>query len=237
MHQCLRAADDLAADGIMARIIDLYSVKPVDRATLADAAAATSSRLVIAEDHYPQGGLGAAVLEALAGTGLPLRVRQCAVSGLPAPAPGRADGSRGHLRVTHRRAARSRQGLKKRRPMMGTDVRVRRVYDEPSPEDGARVLVDRVWPRGMRKDAARLDEWAKDVAPSAELRTWYRHDPAKFDEFRRRYTAELAQPGAKEALARLRALAADRPVTLLTATRDLDLSQAAVLAGLLRETT
>jgi transketolase len=83
VHQCLRAADDLAADGIMARVIDLYSVKPVDRATLADAAAATSSRLVIAEDHYPQGGLGTAVLEALAGTGLPLRARQCAVSGLP----------------------------------------------------------------------------------------------------------------------------------------------------------
>ena len=93
---------------------------------------------------------------------------------------------------------------------MGTAIRVRRVYEEPSPEDGARVLVDRVWPRGMRKEAARLDEWAKDVAPSAELRTWYRHDPAKFDEFRRRYTAELAQPGAKEALARLRVLAADR---------------------------
>src|SRR6185437_7981040 len=83
VHQCLRAAGDLAADGIAARIIDLYSVKPVDQATLADAAAATGGRLVIAEDHYPQGGLGAAVLEALAGTGLPLRVRQCAVSGLP----------------------------------------------------------------------------------------------------------------------------------------------------------
>jgi transketolase len=83
VHQCLRAADDLAADGITARVIDLYSVKPVDQATLADAAAATGGRLVIAEDHYPQGGLGAAVLEALAGAGLPLRVRQCAVSGLP----------------------------------------------------------------------------------------------------------------------------------------------------------
>jgi transketolase len=83
VHQCLRAADELAADGIAARIIDLYSVKPVDHATLTDAAAATRGRLVIAEDHYPQGGLGAAVLEALAGTGLPLRVRQCAVSGLP----------------------------------------------------------------------------------------------------------------------------------------------------------
>jgi uncharacterized protein YeaO (DUF488 family) len=118
---------------------------------------------------------------------------------------------------------------------MGADIRVRRVYDEPTPQDGTRVLVDRVWPRGMRKDAARLDEWAKDVAPSAGLRTWYQHDPAKFGEFRRRYTAELAESGPQEALARLRALAADRPVTLLTATRELDLSQAAVLAGLLRE--
>jgi transketolase len=83
VHQCLRAADDLAADGITARVIDLYSVKPVDEATLADAAVAAGGRLVIAEDHYPQGGLGAAVLEALAGAGLPLRVRQCAVGGLP----------------------------------------------------------------------------------------------------------------------------------------------------------
>jgi uncharacterized protein YeaO (DUF488 family) len=119
---------------------------------------------------------------------------------------------------------------------MGTDIRVRRVYDDPSPDDGARVLVDRVWPRGLRKDAARLDEWAKDVAPSTDLRTWYRHDPAKFNEFRRRYAAELAAPGSREALARLRTLAADGPVTLLTATRDLNLSQAAVLAQLLRET-
>jgi transketolase len=83
VHQCLRAADDLAAGGITARVIDLYSVKPVDQATLTDAAAAAGGRLVIAEDHYPQGGLGAAVLEALAGTGLQLRVRQCAVSSLP----------------------------------------------------------------------------------------------------------------------------------------------------------
>jgi uncharacterized protein YeaO (DUF488 family) len=119
---------------------------------------------------------------------------------------------------------------------MNTGIRVRRVYDDPSPEDGARVLVDRIWPRGLRKDAARLDEWAKDVAPSTELRTWYHHDPAKFGEFRQRYTAELEQPGPREALTRLRALAAGKPVTLLTATKDLDLSQAAVLAGLLGET-
>ena len=119
---------------------------------------------------------------------------------------------------------------------MGTDIRVHRIYDDASPEDGARVLVDRVWPRGLRKDAARLDEWAKDVAPSAELRTWYRHDPAKFGEFRRRYLAELAEPGPREALSRLRTLAAHGPVTLLTATRELGLSQAAVLADVLRET-
>ena len=118
---------------------------------------------------------------------------------------------------------------------MDTDIRVRRVYEEPSPADGARVLVDRIWPRGLRKDAARLDEWAKDVAPSTELRTWYGHDPAKFDEFTRRYTAELDEPGARQALTRLRALAADRPLTLLTATKDLDLSQAAVLARLQRD--
>jgi uncharacterized protein YeaO (DUF488 family) len=116
------------------------------------------------------------------------------------------------------------------------DIRVRRVYAEPTAEDGARVLVDRIWPRGLRKAAARLDEWAKDVAPSTELRTWYQHDPAKFDEFRRRYLAELSEPPAAGALARLRALAARRRVTLLTATREVDLSQAAVLAELLRET-
>lgn len=149
---------------------------------------------------------------------------------------GRVDGGRGHLRVPdRRRCPRAGEGLKKWRQSMSTGISVRRVYDDPSPEDGARVLVDRVWPRGLRKDAARLDEWAKDVAPSTELRTWYHHDPAKFEEFRQRYTAELEQPGPREALTRLRALAAGKPVTLLTATRDLDLSQAAVLAGLLGE--
>ncbi len=111
---------------------------------------------------------------------------------------------------------------------------MRRVYDDPAPADGARVLVDRVWPRGLRKDAARLDDWARDVAPSTELRTWYQHDPAKFSEFRRRYVAELKAPPGRAGLARLRALAADGPVTLLSATRDIDISQAAVLADLLR---
>lgn len=118
---------------------------------------------------------------------------------------------------------------------MGADIRVRRVYDDPQPGDGARVLVDRVWPRGLRKDAARLDDWAKDAAPSAELRTWFRHDPAKFAEFRRRYAAELAASGPQAALDRLRGLAASGPVTLLTATRETGISQATVLADLLRQ--
>lgn len=116
------------------------------------------------------------------------------------------------------------------------DVRVRRVYEEPSAADGARVLVDRIWPRGLRKDAIRLDDWAKDAAPSAELRTWYGHDPAKFSEFRQRYLQELAGSTQRAALGRLRALAsAGKPLTLLTATRDVEHSQAAVLAQLLRQ--
>jgi len=111
---------------------------------------------------------------------------------------------------------------------------VRRVYDEPEATDGARVLVDRVWPRGLRKDALKLDDWAKDVAPSAALRTWYGHDPAKFDEFRARYLDELGAPPQRAALDRLRARAAAGPLTLLTATRDVGHSQAAVLATLLQ---
>jgi uncharacterized protein YeaO (DUF488 family) len=116
---------------------------------------------------------------------------------------------------------------------MTSDVRVHRVYDSPAPGDGARVLVDRIWPRGLAKDAAQLSEWAKDIAPSTGLRAWYQHDPAKFDEFRRRYMAELAAPGPRETLSRLRAMAADGPVTLLTASKDVVISQAAVLADLL----
>ena len=113
-------------------------------------------------------------------------------------------------------------------------IRVRRAYDEPEPDDGARVLVDRLWPRGVSKQAAHLREWAKDVAPSDELRRWYGHDPAKFDEFRRRYLAELDQPEERTAVDQLRGLAASGTLTLITATKDVQISQAAVLADLLR---
>ena len=114
------------------------------------------------------------------------------------------------------------------------DVRLRRVYDEPGDQDGIRVLVDRRWPRGVSKSKADLDEWCKAVAPSTTLRKWYDHDPAKFDEFTRRYRAELEEPEPAEALQHLRELTDGHRLTLLTATKDPDVSQAAVLAGLLR---
>ena len=112
-------------------------------------------------------------------------------------------------------------------------VRVRRVYDPPAPTDGRRVLVDRIWPRGLAKDRAAIDLWLREVAPSTELRRWYGHDPARFDEFARRYREELAGGERAEALQRLRDLARAGPLTLLTATRDAERSQAAVLATLL----
>jgi uncharacterized protein YeaO (DUF488 family) len=113
-------------------------------------------------------------------------------------------------------------------------IRFRRVYDQPEPDDGARVLVDRIWPRGLSKQAAQLQEWDKDVAPSNDLRRWYGHEPDKFGEFRRRYLAELGQPEQRAAVGRLRQLAADGPLTLLTATKNVQISQAAVLADHLR---
>ena len=113
------------------------------------------------------------------------------------------------------------------------EVRVRRVYDEPDDNDGVRVLVDRIWPRGMTKARAALDEWCKDVAPSTELRKWYSHDPAKFEEFTRRYRVELEQADRGQALQHLRNLAADGRLILLTASRDVDISEAAVLAAIL----
>ena len=115
----------------------------------------------------------------------------------------------------------------------GPKVRVRRVYDEPAGDDGARVLVDRLWPRGLTKARADLTEWCKEVAPSTELRRWYGHDPAKFKEFARRYRAELEQPERAAALRHLHDLASSRSLTLLTAVRDTDISEAAVLADLL----
>lgn len=114
-------------------------------------------------------------------------------------------------------------------------MRACRVYDPPGPEDGARVLIDRLWPRGLRKDSARFDEWCKEVAPSTELRTWYGHRAARFAEFAQRYQEELTEASRAAALAHLAELAeANRTLTLLTASKDLDLSHAAVLAEAIR---
>ncbi|WP_105972367.1 DUF488 domain-containing protein [Streptomyces geranii] len=115
-------------------------------------------------------------------------------------------------------------------------VRVRRVYDPPEPDDGVRVLVDRLWPRGLSKDAARVDEWPKALTPSTELRRWYhaQEDTAdSYEEFRRRYEAELAAPEAAESLDALRELVGRGPVTLLSATKSPDHSHASVLVELL----
>lgn len=112
-------------------------------------------------------------------------------------------------------------------------IRVRRIYDDPSPDDGSRVVVDRLWPRGVSKENAALDQWCKDVAPSPDLRRWYRHDAELFDEFADRYREELGNGAHAEALSELRALAAHGALTLLTATKHPELSEAAVLAELL----
>jgi uncharacterized protein YeaO (DUF488 family) len=113
-------------------------------------------------------------------------------------------------------------------------VQVRRVYEEPMRGDGARVLVDRVWPRGLTKARAHLDEWCKQVAPSTELRKWYGHAPERFEEFVRRYHRELKEPEQAVALAHLGELAKAGTLTLLTATRQPETSEAEVLADLLR---
>ena len=118
--------------------------------------------------------------------------------------------------------------------MAAGNIRVRRVDEQPERGDGTRVLVDRIWPRGLTKAKAALDEWCKDVAPSAELRKWYSHDPDRFEAFGRRYQAELKDPRRAEALAHLRGLAKGRQLTLLTATRQPEISEAAVLADLLQ---
>ena len=113
-------------------------------------------------------------------------------------------------------------------------IQVRRAYDAPERGDGTRVLVDRIWPRGLATAKADFDEWCKAVAPSTELRKWYSHDPARFEEFTRRYHAELKQPERSDALAHLRELAKDRTLTLLTATKQPEISEAEVLAEMLR---
>ena len=112
------------------------------------------------------------------------------------------------------------------------DVRLKRAYEPAAGEDGYSVLVERLWPRGVSRERARLDEWAKEISPSPELRRWYGHEPARFEEFRRRYLTELA--GHEQKLDNLRRRAESGPLTLVYAARDEERNSAAVLADALR---
>jgi uncharacterized protein YeaO (DUF488 family) len=111
-------------------------------------------------------------------------------------------------------------------------VRLKRAYEPAERSDGYRVLIDRIWPRGVSKEQAHLDEWARELAPSSELRRWFAHDPAKFEEFRRRYRDELVAQGEK--LRELRGRARKGTLTLIYSARDTEHNDAVVLAELLR---
>ena len=112
-------------------------------------------------------------------------------------------------------------------------IALKRAYEEADANDGTRVLVDRLWPRGLSKERARVDAWLKEVAPSDELRRWFGHDPDKFAEFRKRYEAELASESGKEAMTKLRELVKRGHVTLLFAARDMEHNNAVVLRDVL----
>ena len=114
--------------------------------------------------------------------------------------------------------------------MAASNVRLQRAYDEPEMDDGYRVLVDRVWPRGRTKEALRLDAWARDLGPSTQLRKWFGHDPARWPEFQSRYHAELAEADKAQALDALASQARRGPVTLVYGARDREHNQARVIA-------
>ncbi|MGW2231938.1 DUF488 domain-containing protein [Streptomyces formicae] len=120
-------------------------------------------------------------------------------------------------------------------PSHPPDVQVKRVYDPVSPDDGTRVLIDRLWPRGVSKERATLDAWEKELAPSTELRHWYDHDPDRYEEFAERYRHELTGPERTAALDRLRAVARAGRLTLLTATKDLPHGHVRVLVAALEQ--
>jgi uncharacterized protein YeaO (DUF488 family) len=115
--------------------------------------------------------------------------------------------------------------------LKAANVKLKRAYERPAADDGVRILVDRLWPRGVKKADAAIDQWVKDIAPSTALRKWFGHDPARWQEFRRRYAAELRQ--YREQLAGLRALAKQGPITLVFSARDELHNDAVVLRDIL----
>jgi uncharacterized protein YeaO (DUF488 family) len=105
-----------------------------------------------------------------------------------------------------------------RRKVPASKVKLKRAYDPPAADDGRRILIDRLWPRGLSKERAVIDQWMKDIAPSTELRKWFGHDPQRWDEFRRRYAKEVYQHA--ELLDQLRSLARQGPITLVYSAHD-----------------
>jgi len=114
-------------------------------------------------------------------------------------------------------------------------IHIKRAYEDPAPSDGVRLLVDRLWPRGLTKERLKIDDWRKDLAPSATLRKWFGHDPEKWDEFLLRYRAELHETGGFEALADLARRARSERITLVYSARDEERNQAALLARFIAE--
>jgi uncharacterized protein YeaO (DUF488 family) len=120
----------------------------------------------------------------------------------------------------------------RRRTRRASSIAIKRAYDKPSPQDGVRILIDRLWPRGLSKAKLKIAAWPRELAPSTDLRKWYGHAPARFAEFRRRYRAEIADQANE--LDALRAMVKGRIATLITATREVDLSHAAVMREILQ---
>ncbi|MGZ4904495.1 MAG: DUF488 domain-containing protein [Halobacteriota archaeon] len=112
-------------------------------------------------------------------------------------------------------------------------IKLKRVYEQAKPSDGFRVLVDRLWPRGVSKEEAHIDEWLRDIAPSTELRTWFKHDPAKWPEFQQRFRAELK--AKTSTLEKLLADAAGRDITLVYASKEKHYNNVTVLKEVLEE--
>ena len=155
----------------------------------------------------------------------------CAIYALEMITPGKHRASTGR-----HRAYSSRTGLlRKVQPVSAKerDIQIKRIYEAPARTDGCRLLVDRVWPRGIRKQDADLDDWLRELAPSTELRKWFGHDPQRWPEFRRRYRAELRQRAPE--LDALRQRAAHQRVTLLYGARDQQFNQAVVLKEIIQD--
>ena len=114
-------------------------------------------------------------------------------------------------------------------------IKTKRIYDTPDPADGMRILVDRLWPRGLTKEAAQLDEWLKDIAPSPQLRQWFGHDPERWEDFVKRYRSELTVDAARPHIDRLCKLSGTQTVTLLYAAREDRHNSASVLRDVLEE--